>query len=115
MGLGWLLPDASYQVLEEGWGRHTYRPRHGRAPLLVRTAYSAATALSRARGRYLGMVDDDVVAGAGAKTSSSTGAAMSAAGRTGTVHPGPRGFGGAADAGPPAPPAAGKGLTKHPD
>jgi hypothetical protein len=112
MGLGWLLPDASYQVLEEGWGRHTYRPRHGRAPLLVRTAYSAATALSRARGRYLGTVDDDVVAGAGAKAGS-TGSAVSAAGIGGagagalvTAGAG-RGALGATVAGPPAPRAAG--------
>ncbi len=63
MLLGWLLPDASYQVLFEDWGRTAYRPRHGRPPLPVRGIQAAATALDRARQRYLGASEDDSVAG----------------------------------------------------
>lgn len=51
---GWLLPDASGQGMSEGWNRAAYRPRHGKPPLAVRTACSAATAIGRARERYLG-------------------------------------------------------------
>ncbi len=64
MLLGWLLPDASHQVLFEGWGRQQYRPRHGRPPLVVRGAYSAAAAVGKARERYLGTVEDEARSGA---------------------------------------------------
>ena len=64
MRLGWLLPDASHQVLFEGWDRQQYRPRHGRPPLVVRGAYSAAGALGRARERYLGTVEEEVMVSA---------------------------------------------------
>lgn len=64
MLLGWLLPDASHQVLFEGWDRQQYRPRHGKPPLVVRGAYSAAGAIGRARERYLGTVEEEAMAGA---------------------------------------------------
>lgn len=64
MRFGWLLPDASYQVLFEGWDRQQYRPRHGKPPLVVRGAYSAAVAVGRARERYLGATEDESLAGA---------------------------------------------------
>jgi hypothetical protein len=64
MLLGWLLPDASYQVLFEGWDRQQYRPRHGKPPLVVRGAYSAAVAFGRARERYLGTIEDEARSGA---------------------------------------------------
>jgi hypothetical protein len=67
MRWGWLLPDASYEVLYDGWERQSYGPRHGRPPFVIRSAYSAAMALVRARARYLGVVDDEAVAGAGAQ------------------------------------------------
>ena len=57
MRWGWLLPDASYQVLYDGWERQPYRPRHGKPPFVIRGAYSAAMAFSRARERYLGAVE----------------------------------------------------------
>lgn len=59
MLFGWLLPDASYQVLFEGWDRHQYRPRHGKPPFVVRGAYTAVTAVARARERYLGAGEED--------------------------------------------------------
>src|SRR5689334_20375781 len=62
--LGWLLPDSSYQALIEGWDRQHYRPRHGRPPLVVRGASSAASAIGRARERYLGAPDEESLAGA---------------------------------------------------
>lgn len=62
--LGWLLPDASYQALIEGWDRQHYRPRHGRPPLVVRGASSAASVLGRARERYLGAAEEESLAGA---------------------------------------------------
>src|SRR5258708_19837468 len=62
--LGWLLADASYQALFEGWDRQHYRPRHGRPPLVVRGASSAASAIGRARERYLGAADEESLAGA---------------------------------------------------
>lgn len=68
MRWGWLLPDASYQVIDDCWERHSYRPRHGKPPFMLRGAYSAVTAFSRARGRYLGAIDEDAVAGASAGT-----------------------------------------------
>jgi hypothetical protein len=58
MRFGWLLPDASYEALSESWTRTAYRPRHGKPPLAVRSACTAAMAISRARERYLGAVDD---------------------------------------------------------
>jgi hypothetical protein len=64
MLLSWLLPDASYQVLFEGWDRQQYRPRHGKPPLAVRGAYSAAAIMGRARERYLGTVEDEALSGA---------------------------------------------------
>jgi hypothetical protein len=64
MRFGWLLPDASHQVLFEGWDRQHYRPRHGKPPLVVRGAYTAAEAISRARERYLGTVEEEARAGA---------------------------------------------------
>ncbi len=61
MRLGWLLlPDASGQVLSDGWNRTAYRPRHGRPPIAVRTACGAATALGRVRERYLGAGTEDL-------------------------------------------------------
>ena len=59
MRFGWLLPNASYQALPEGWSRTAYRPRHGKPPLAVRSACSAATAVSRVRERYLGVADEE--------------------------------------------------------
>jgi len=64
MLLGWLLPDAGHQVLFEGWDRQQYRPRHGKPPLVVRGAYTAAEAIGRARERYLGTVEEEAMAGA---------------------------------------------------
>jgi hypothetical protein len=60
---GWLLPDAAHQVLFEGWDRQHYRPRHGKPPIMVRGAHTAATAIGRARVRYLGTADEAGVAG----------------------------------------------------
>jgi hypothetical protein len=64
MRLGWLLPDASGQVLTDGWSRAAYRPRHGKPPLTVRTAWGAAMAIGKARDRYLGgsVEDRDLLA-----------------------------------------------------
>jgi len=59
MGLGWLLPKASYQEHSEGWRRIAYRPRHGKPPLAVRSAHSAAAAFGWARERYLGASDEE--------------------------------------------------------
>jgi hypothetical protein len=67
MLFSWLLPDASYQVLFEGWDRQHYRPRHGKPPLAVRVAYFAAAVIGRARERYLGTVDDEALSGAGGR------------------------------------------------
>jgi hypothetical protein len=61
MILGWLLPDASYEVLVDDWARTGYRPRHGKLPLAVRGVQSAAAALDRAKDRYLGAADEDSV------------------------------------------------------
>ena len=55
----WMLPDASYLVLFEGWNRTPYRPRHGKPPLPARLAGSAAALVSAARERYLGTSDSD--------------------------------------------------------
>ncbi len=63
MLLGWLLPDASYQVLFEDWGRNAYRPRHGRPPLPVRAVQAAGAAFDRARQRYLGASEEEGAAG----------------------------------------------------
>jgi hypothetical protein len=65
MRWGWLLPDASYEVLYDGWERQSHEPRHGRPPLVIRGVYSAAMAMMRARARYLGAVDEEAMAGAG--------------------------------------------------
>lgn len=59
MRFGWLLPDASDQALSEGWRRDGYRPRHGKPPLTVRGALTAATVVARVRTRYLGGTDED--------------------------------------------------------
>ena len=57
---GWLLPDDTHhQVLYEGWDRQQYRPRHGKPPIMVRGAYTAATAIGRARVRYLGGAEEE--------------------------------------------------------
>ena len=61
--LGWLLPDSTYQALLEGWDRQHYRPKHGRPPLVIRGASSAASAIGRARERYLGSADEEGLAG----------------------------------------------------
>src|SRR5215813_7461076 len=61
---GWLMPDAAHQALFEGWDRQHYRPRHGRPPLVVRGAYSAANVIGRARERYLGAGEEENLAGA---------------------------------------------------
>lgn len=63
---GWLLPDASHQVLFEGWDRLQYRPRHGKTPFMVRSAYSAVSAIGRARVRYLGAAEEEGLPGAAA-------------------------------------------------
>jgi len=63
---GWLLPDVSHQALFEGWDRQQYRPRHGKPPFMVRGAYSAVTAIGRARVRYLGAAEEEGLAGAAA-------------------------------------------------
>jgi hypothetical protein len=60
---GWLMPDAAHQALFEGWDRQHYRPRHGRPPLVVRGAYSAANVIGRARERYLGAGEEESLAG----------------------------------------------------
>jgi hypothetical protein len=62
---GWLLPDAAHQVLLEGWDRQHYKPRHGKPPRMVRGANTAATAIGRARVRYLGAADQESLAGTG--------------------------------------------------
>jgi len=59
MLLGWLLPDVGTGESLAGLRRPRYRPRHGRPPLAVRGALSAASALGRARERYLGAGDDE--------------------------------------------------------
>jgi len=59
MLLGWLLPDAGALESMAGLRRPRYRPRHGRPPLAVRGALCAASAVSRARERYLGAGDDE--------------------------------------------------------
>jgi len=61
---GWLMPDATHQALFEGWDRQHYRPRHGRPPLVVRGAHSAASVIGRARERYLGAGEEESLAGA---------------------------------------------------
>lgn len=61
---GWLLPDASHQVLFEGWDRQEYRPRHGKQPFMVRSAHSAVSVFGRARERYLGAAEEEGLAGA---------------------------------------------------
>jgi hypothetical protein len=61
---GWLMPDATHQALFEGWDRQNYRPRHGRPPLVVRGAYSAANVIVWARERYLGSSEEESLAGA---------------------------------------------------
>ena len=61
---GWLMPDGSHQALFEGWDRQHYRPRHGRPPLVVRGAYTAANVIGRARERYLGVGEEESLAGA---------------------------------------------------
>jgi hypothetical protein len=61
---GWLMPDATHQALFEGWDRQHYRPRHGRPPLVVRGAHSAAIVIARARERYLGAGEEESLAGA---------------------------------------------------
>jgi hypothetical protein len=63
MGLGWLLPDASYQELSDGWRRIVYRPRHGKPPLAVRSAHTAAAAFGWARERYLGASEEEAHTG----------------------------------------------------
>jgi hypothetical protein len=60
MLLGWLLPDASYTELCDGWQRTAYRPRHGKPPLAIRGAHRAATVIGTVRERYLGAAEDDV-------------------------------------------------------
>ncbi len=64
MLLAWLLPDASHGVLRDGWTRPAYRPRHGRPPLVVRTALTLAAVGSAARERYLGAREEESAAGA---------------------------------------------------
>lgn len=59
MRFGWLLPDASYQALSDGWRRDGYRPRHGKPPLAVRGASTVATVAARVRTRYLGVAEED--------------------------------------------------------
>jgi len=59
----WLLPDASYLVLFEGWHRAPYQPRHGKPPLLARVARSAAALVGAARERYLGTSGSDGLPG----------------------------------------------------
>ena len=63
MLLAWLLPDASYLVLFEGWGRPPYVPRHGKPPLPVRMARRAAVAITAARERHLGADGQDSLPG----------------------------------------------------
>jgi hypothetical protein len=63
MGLGWLLRDASDQVLSDAWRRVAYRPRHGKMPLAVRSMATAAAAVGWARERYLGASDEDGLPG----------------------------------------------------
>lgn len=75
MRWGWLLPDASCEVLYDGWERQSYHPRHGKSPFVMRGAYSVAMALWRARERYLGAVEDESLAGAGAAAAGSRAAA----------------------------------------
>lgn len=73
MLFSWLLPDASYQVLSEGWDRQQYRPRHGKPPLVVRGAYAAAAIIGRARERYLGIVEEEALSGAAGRRPRSAG------------------------------------------
>lgn len=63
MPLDWLLPDSSYLVLSEGWRRPPYLPRHGKPPLLMRLARSAAAAIGAVRERYLGTNGHDGLPG----------------------------------------------------
>lgn len=55
----WMLPDASYLVLFEGWNRPRYLPRHGKPPMLARMAGSAAALIGAARERCLGADGND--------------------------------------------------------
>ncbi|MHB1593841.1 MAG: hypothetical protein ACYCO9_06190 [Streptosporangiaceae bacterium] len=62
-----LLPAADYQELSDGWRRpEPYQARHGRPPLVVRTARSASMALGYVRERYLGADGEDMVAASAA-------------------------------------------------
>ena len=86
MRWGWLLPDASYEVLYDGWRRRSYQPRHGKRPFAIRGAYSLAMVLWRARERYLGAVEQESLAGASAGSVGTRGAAGArAAASVGTV------------------------------
>jgi len=55
----WLLPDASQEVLVEGWSKAPYRPRHGKPPLVLRAALAAAGAAGLAQQRCLGTGDEE--------------------------------------------------------
>lgn len=61
MRFDWLLPNASYEMLSESWSRSAYRPRHGKPPLAVRSACSAAIAIGRARERYLDAGENEAI------------------------------------------------------
>jgi|HubBroStandDraft_5_1064220.scaffolds.fasta_scaffold603131_2 hypothetical protein len=59
MRLAWLLPDASDEVLREGWTKDAYQCRHGKPPLIVRAGRASGVALSGARNWYLRADLDD--------------------------------------------------------
>jgi hypothetical protein len=59
MLFAWLLPDASYLVLFEGWRPGPYSPRHGKPPLLARMARSVTGLVSAVRERYAGPDSND--------------------------------------------------------
>jgi hypothetical protein len=59
----WLLPDASYLVLFDGWRKPPYRPRHGKPPLPARMVHLAAGLISAIAERYLGTSPSDGLPG----------------------------------------------------
>lgn len=61
MLLAWLLPDSSYKVLRDGWNRPTYRPRHCRPPLVVRTWQALSAFLVNACDKYLDIGEEDTM------------------------------------------------------
>lgn len=68
MRLTRLLPDVKEYELSDGWDRpRPYQPRHGKPPMTLRTALSAAAILGNVSERYLG-AGDTIAAASTART-----------------------------------------------